>query len=209
MTSLNTQGRVAARGFTLVEVMVALIIISVGMLGIAKMQGLALSSTNASRSRALASIEASSLAAAMQANRTYWSSSGSLPGLITATTSAGAVTSITAGSATLQTALSTVAGTPCAVAVGAKLSCYCATVGSCTSSINMAASDLYDWSWTLASFLPNATATVNCIDTDLPVDCTITISWNENTVALTTQQAANSAANGSTLPVSYTLYVVP
>jgi type IV pilus assembly protein PilV len=207
MTSLNTQGRGAARGFTLVEVMVALIIISVGMLGIAKMQGLALSSTNASRSRALASIEASSLAAAMQANRTYWSSSGSLPGLITVTTSAGTAT-YTAGSATLQAALTTVAGTGCGTV--AILSCYCATAGACTASVNLAASDLYDWGQTLSSFLPNATATVSCNDADLPVDCTITISWNENTVALTTQQAANSAASTTTLlPVSYTLYVVP
>jgi type IV pilus assembly protein PilV len=208
MTNLNTPGRVAAQGFTLVEVMVALIIISVGMLGIAKMQGLALSSTNASRSRALASIEASSLASAMQANRAYWSSSGSLPGSIIVTTSAGTPT-IAGGSATLQAALSTAGGTLCSASVGAKLSCYCTTVGACASYVNMAASDLYDWSWTLASFLPNATATVGCNDADLPVDCTITIGWNENTVALTTQQAANSAAGSSTIPVSYTLYVVP
>jgi type IV pilus assembly protein PilV len=209
MTGLNTQVRGAARGFTLVEVMVALIIIAVGMLGIAKMQGLALSSTNASRSRALASIEASSLAAAMQANRTYWSSATSVPGTITVATSAGTAT-IASTSATMQTALSAAAGTGCG-GMGATLSCYCTTgnAAPCTASINLAASDLYDWSQTLAGFLPNATATVTCNAADLPLDCTVTIAWNENTVALTTQQAANSVANGSTIPVSYTLYVVP
>jgi type IV pilus assembly protein PilV len=209
MRTLTTPRRHAARGFTLVEVMVALIIIAVGMLGIAKMQGLALSSTGASRSRALAAIEASSLAAAMQANRTYWSSSGSLPGNISVTTSAGTAT-IASTSTAMQTALTAVAGVTCS-GMGATLSCYCTTGNSapCTASINMAASDVYDWGQALANFLPSATATVTCNALDLPVDCTIVISWNENTVAMTSQQATNSTANGSTVPVSYTLYVVP
>src|ERR1700735_3101250 len=60
------------RGFSLVEVMVALIIIAVGMLGIAKMQALALSTTESSGVRSLVAIEAASLAASMHANRDYW-----------------------------------------------------------------------------------------------------------------------------------------
>jgi type IV pilus assembly protein PilV len=208
MRTLTTPRRHAERGFTLVEVMVALIIIAVGMLGIAKMQGLALSSTGASRSRALAAIEASSLAAAMQANRSYWSS-GSVPASITVTTSAGTAPTFVSTTA-MQAALNTVGGTTCS-GMGATLSCYCTTGNSapCTTSINLAASDVYDWGWALANFLPSATATVTCNALDLPVDCTIAISWNENTVAMTSQQAANSTANGSTVPVSYTLYVVP
>jgi type IV pilus assembly protein PilV len=206
MITLNTRRRGAARGFTLVEVMVALIIIAVGMLGIAKMQGLALSSTGASRSRALAAIEASSLAAAMQANRIYWSS-GSVPGSITVTTSGGAAPTFVSTSTTMQAALNTVAGGTTCSGMGATLSCYCTT--ACTTYINLAASDVYDWGRTLADFLPNATGAVTCTALDVPVDCTIVISWNENTVAMTSQQAANSTTNGSTVPVSYTLYVVP
>jgi type IV pilus assembly protein PilV len=208
MITLNTRSRGAARGFTLVEVMVALIIIAVGMLGIAKMQGLALSSTGASRSRALAAIEASSLAAAMQANRTYWSS-GSVPASITVTTSAGAAPTIASTTTAMQTALTAVAGTTPCSGMGATLSCYCTTGNSapCTTSINLAASDVYDWGWALADFLPSATATVTCAPLDLPVDCTITIGWNENAVAMTSQQAAN--LTGLTVPVSYSLYVVP
>ena len=53
------------RGFSLVEVMVAVIVICVGLLGIAKMQALALSNTTTSRLRALAAIEAAGLASAM------------------------------------------------------------------------------------------------------------------------------------------------
>jgi type IV pilus assembly protein PilV len=208
MITLNSQRRGASRGFTLVEVMVALIIIAVGMLGIAKMQGLALSSTGASRSRALAAIEASSLAAAMQANRTYWSS-GSVPASITVTTSAGTAPTF-ASTTAMQAALNTVAGTPCS-GMGATLSCYCTTGNGapCTTSINLAASDVYDWGRALADFLPRATATVTCNALDVPVDCTIVIGWSENTVAVNSQQAANSTTNGSTVPVSYTLYVVP
>jgi type IV pilus assembly protein PilV len=212
MTHFNLQTRRAARGFTLVEVMVALIIIAVGMLGIAKMQGLALSSTNASRSRALASIAASSLASAMQANRTYWSAAGSLPGTITVTASAGTV-SLVSTSASMQAAINSASGTACGSMGTTLLSCFCTTGNSapCTTYINLAASDLYDWAQTLNSILPNAIATVTCNNGDLPVDCTIQITWNENTVALTTQQAAYSAASAanSTVAVTYSLYVVP
>jgi type IV pilus assembly protein PilV len=212
MTHFNLQTRRAARGFTLVEVMVALIIISVGMLGIAKMQGLALSSTNASRSRALASIAASSLASAMQANRSYWSAAGSLPGTITVTASAGTV-SLVSTSASMQAAINSVSGTVCGSMGTTFLSCFCTAGNSapCTTYINLAASDLYDWAQTLNSILPNAIAYVTCNNGDLPVDCSIQITWNENTVALTTQQAAYSAASAanSTVAVTYSLYVVP
>jgi len=70
MRRANTPSR--ARGFTLVEVMVAVIVICIGLLGIAKMQALALSNMTASRLRSLAAIEAASLAASMHSNRNYW-----------------------------------------------------------------------------------------------------------------------------------------
>ena len=60
------------QGFSLVEVMVAVVVICVGLLGIAKMQAMALSNTNMSRQRSLAAIEAASIAASMHSNRQYW-----------------------------------------------------------------------------------------------------------------------------------------
>jgi type IV pilus assembly protein PilV len=215
-------GRSRAGGFTLVEVMVALIIIAIGTLGIAKMQALALSSTGASRSRALAAIEASSLAAAMHANRGYWASSSSVPGTITVTTTSGATPTVVSTSSTMQTALSSVKSTQCntVATMEATLSCYCASGNSapCSSTyVNMAASDMFDWGMGLGSLLPNATATVTCTTTDTPVDCTIALNWIENAVALTTQETSAAKANANTTAsntaafqyVTYTLYVVP
>ena len=71
MSGANLQP--GARGFSLVEVLVALIIIAVGMLGLAKLQGLTYSSTSTSAMRSIAALQASSLAAFMHANRAYWS----------------------------------------------------------------------------------------------------------------------------------------
>ena len=61
-----------AHGFSLIEVMVAVVVICIGLLGIAKMQAMALSNTNMSRQRSLAAIEAASFASAMHSNRQYW-----------------------------------------------------------------------------------------------------------------------------------------
>lgn len=212
-----------ARGFTLIEVMVALLVIAIGFLGIAKMQALALSNTGASRMRALAAIEATSLATAMHTNRAYWASYSSVPGTIKVVTSAGTST-ITSSGANLQAALTAVAGTICTKSTSsstyfnANLSCYCASGNSnpcATTYVNMAASDLYDWSSSLASVLPSATAQVSCVGTDNPIDCTILITWTENTMAANSTEAAAIKANTTAgtsagiQQVTYTLYVVP
>jgi type IV pilus assembly protein PilV len=201
--------RSQARGFTLVEVMVALIVIAIGTLGIAKMQALALSNTGASRTRALAAIEASSLAAAMHVNRAYWASYLSVPGTISVATTG--TPPVTSTSATLQAALTAVATTLCPTGstFNAKLSCYCASGNSApcgtATYINMAASDLYDWTMGLASLLPAAQAQVACNNANSPVDCTITITWTENAVAINKQQSAAAAIQ----TVRYILYVIP
>ena len=48
--------RPAARGFSLVEVLVSLVVVSVGLLGLAKMESLAIASTGVASSRSLAAI---------------------------------------------------------------------------------------------------------------------------------------------------------
>jgi type IV pilus assembly protein PilV len=63
-----------SRGFSLVEVMVALVVVAIGLLGLAKMESLALASTTTAGTRSIAAIQASSMAAAMHANRAFWGS---------------------------------------------------------------------------------------------------------------------------------------
>ena len=70
MRHMNYRARSA--GFSLVEVMVAVVVICVGLLGIAKMQAMSLSTTTTSRQRALAALQAASMASAMHSNRQYW-----------------------------------------------------------------------------------------------------------------------------------------
>jgi type IV pilus assembly protein PilV len=90
-----------SRGFSLVEVMVALIVVAIGLLGLAKMESLALASTTTAGTRSIAAIQASSMAAAMHANRAYWGSAV-----------APAVTTVTQATATGGTAACTQAA-PC------------------------------------------------------------------------------------------------
>ena len=188
----SRQSVTSARGFSLIEVLVALIVVSVGLLGIAKMQAIAYSSTGVAGSRSLASIQAASLASSMHADRAYWASAGAA----TTTTVTGISVASTDGA--LQ------AGTDC-TSLGA-LPC---------SSSQVAAYDLKSWGVALQALLTNDKATITCATLLVPVTCTVTITWTENAVALNTQEAAASnaaiAANSPAalqLP-SYTLYIQP
>lgn len=188
----------AARGFSLIEVLVALIVVSVGLLGIAKMQAIAYSGTGVASKRSLAAIEAASLASSMHANRAYWSVSGVAP--LTTTVTGAAVTAST------DPALLTFTD------------CTSAGAAPCTAS-EVAAYDVNSWALALQGLLGKSDqATIACVNPappQAPVTCTVTISWSENQVALNTQEAAaaNAAVAANTpaalqLP-SYMLYIEP
>ena len=174
----------ANRGFTLIEVLVALIVISVGLLGIVGMEALALSSSSSARMRSLASIEAASMAAAMHANRVFWS--------------ANAITVSLSGQPPAVTAPTTLAGggDDCTTATG---------MPPCTPAA-MAAIDLQRWGNALSQVLPNPQATIDCPNGAPPLSCTITIQWTENIVNLSASQKAGAAALQSN---QYVLYVQP
>jgi type IV pilus assembly protein PilV len=181
-----------SQGFSLIEVMVALIVLSVGLLGIAKMQALSLSSTSIANKRSLAAIEAAALAAAMHENRGYWTSGDPFNATINV---AGSTVSVVAG-----------AGANLATSLAAGPDCL-SPAGPC-SVTDVAAYDLKNWANALPSLLPNDTVAINCGAS--PVSCTINITWNENAVAINKQEAA--AAAGATAAIqnpSYTLYVQP
>jgi type IV pilus assembly protein PilV len=148
-----------SRGFSLVEVMVALVICSVGLLGLAKLESLALSSTGVASSRSLAAIQASSLAAAMHANPGYWAA-----GFAPATTTVSATNNFSSASP-----------------------CLTAGTSSCIPSA-MAAFDLQQWAIQLGNVLPGYYATITCSTGAFPVTCNIQIQWVENAVSANAQQ---------------------
>jgi type IV pilus assembly protein PilV len=175
-------------GFSLVEVMVALVVCAIGMLGLAKMESLSISSTSVASSRALAAIQAQSLAATMHANTGYWAS-GTAPATTTVTVANG-TTTINSTDPSLSTV---VAG------------CSATGTASCAPNV-MAAYDLQQWAQALQTLLPGSFATITCTTTDLtPVTCTVQIQWTEKAVAANVQQ---TNLNTLQLP-TYTLYVQP
>lgn len=189
--SISGAGLRQQSGFSLVEVLVALIVIAVGMLGIAKMHALALSGTGAAGTRSLVAIEAAGLAAALHANRDYWASTTQLSTNITVS---GGVANVDV----FPTA------TPCLAVV--------------CSSAQMAAYDTQSFGAALAQIVPAANANISCQNAVPPQSCTITITWLENITGMY-NPAANttiSSAAVSTAPTSnllqqpqYILYVEP
>jgi len=185
---MNVLPRIArSRGFSLLEVMVALVVICVGLLGIAKMQALAVSNTNTSRLRSLAAIEAASFAASMHSNRNFW-------GAATAnyTVTPAAITS--AGDAGTATIASNQLPTPTLCA-----NAFC-------QPQDVAAYDLAKWAQSLGAVLPNAVATITytgVAGVAAPTSFTIAITWNESAESMMSQETGALA-----LP-TYTLYVEP
>jgi type IV pilus assembly protein PilV len=182
MRRLDTVSR--PDGFSLVEVMVALIIICVGLLGIAKLQALMLSNTGASRMRALAALEASSIAATMHADRDYWAGT---PALTTTVNDTVAGKGVTSSDSNLQT-------TP---------DCTAAPDAPCTP-VKLAAYDLQNWLNDMYVTLPASTSQILCAP-GIVVSCTVTITWQENTVASNSQEAATNPFQSQT----YQLVVNP
>jgi type IV pilus assembly protein PilV len=175
-------------GFTLIEIMVALIVTSIGLLGIAKMQALAYASTGSAAMRSLVALQAAGLAASMHANRTYWAA-GTAPASFT-------ITGTVISDATLNS--TAVAPTYCQAGGGG---------APCPSDV-MAAFDLHTYATALNQMLSNSdpVTTVTC-PAAIPVNCTIQVTWNENAVSINTQGVANTSQ--STFAPAYTLYVEP
>ena len=207
--------RTWASGFSLVEVMVAVIVICVGLLGIAKMQAMALSTTTTSRLRALAAIEAAGLASAMHSNRQYWA--GATPPLTTTFNAAGSGQFASTDAALQGAANAALPGglnpdlvQSCVGAANAVAMC-----GGPAGVINLAGFDLARWAVSLNALLPNPQSTISCTfiaGGAAPPSCTILLSWNEKTVAMTRQAAQQEANNPGAAQIerpTYLLYVEP
>lgn len=199
-----------SRGFSLVEVMVALIIIAVGLLGVAKLGALMISNAGTSRVRALVALEASSLAASMHADRDYWDGTSTYWNAVTDGT-----LSLTGTQAVGATSV-TFAGTPGTLSsdIGAS-TCQGGAPGDIPAACNsqdMAAYDLNQWGIALAGVLNGSTTTIGCAQDSTRnnvVTCTISVQWNENTVASNSQQNKTGAAPTAFQTQTYTLVVQP
>ena len=184
-----------AGGFTLIEVLVALVITAIGLLGIAKIQALAYANTGSASVRALVAIQASGLAATMHANRVYWSL-GSAPSPLI-------ITNTTISDNTLNTTATGV--TDCDMG---------GALAPCSSPAVLAAFDLHTWARGISGLLPSAnpvtTITCNPTNVSLTLNCVIQITWNEKTVSLNAQSAAGTTSGTTgTFAPTYTLYVEP
>jgi len=156
-------------GYALLEVAVALLVLSLGLLGVAKTQALILKSTYSSGQRALVSLAAGSLAAALEGNPSYWR--GVSQGRTTPLT-----LTVTPGSTgpTLSSSDLTAATRECASS-------------SCTAT-ELAAYDLRAWATNLQSqlgdFFQGATLVVQPPDAGTSVNVQITVRWQESLPAI-------------------------
>lgn len=164
------------RGFTLMEVLVALVVISVGLLGIAAMQASAIASTHTSQTESLVAIEARSLADAMQANPGYWAAGAGWPPIIT-------ITNNTISDTTL-----------------AGQSTVCSST-ACTPA-QLAGYDLQKWAQQLNNQVPGSTATIAC-QAGTPYTCSITVQWTQKATAAINNGTVSTATTANNM--SYTL----
>jgi len=169
-------------GVSMLEVLIALVVTSIGLLGIAEMQALAISSTRISSMRSLISLEASSLASAMHANRVYWSQVANPFSVSVTATSGGGTINANATDPALNAGIQNCQATSC---VGAPLAAY----------------DLWQWGGALYNVMPTSTGTVACAGS--PPVCTITVNWTESYVGMNaaTQYQSGTQAQSFTLAV--------
>lgn len=187
----NILFRSRARGFTLLEVMIALVITSIGLLGIAKIQALAYASTGSASLRSLVAMQAAGLASSMHTNRNYWSAGLAAP--LTIKVNTGDITATTISDTTLNTPANCVA-----------------PAGPC-SATTMAAYDLQTYAQALNSVSMlrnlNPLTTITCPTGVIPVSCTIQVTWNEHSVSINNASVAGTTPG--TFAPTYTLYVDP
>jgi type IV pilus assembly protein PilV len=170
-------------GFSMLEVLIAMLIIMLGVLGIAGMQLLAMNNTENGRYGTQAAILASSLGAAMQANPGFWATSGVTPA--TVTVAGTTITGVPTGNSCLNT--------------------------NCPAA-NMAYDDLYHFGAAMsgnadlegktynATALPGGAATINCnvLAANSSI-CQLQLTWNETTTVLSN----NAGMTGSVASHDY------
>lgn len=142
-------------GFSLIEVLVSILIISIGLLGTSYLLIKGSSNAKTSSLRATAAAQASSLASSMYANNEFWNQRNQLIAFKTNKTN---IDSISTNIITT------------------KENC-----GNCTPA-ELAGADIKSWLGSLATALPEAKSEVNCpaVTTNKTRSCIIKITWTEH-----------------------------
>lgn len=165
-TATSLKGRRSEKGFTLIEVAVALLVLAVGMLGIAGMQSSGMKTTFKSHQRAIAMTQAQDMADRIRAN---------ISGL---------------RSTEYTNAIPTSAPSP-----------DCQTSGNTCTSVQLAATDLFNWETENASLLPSGQGSIACTDLvagtaatlEAGSTCLITVMWDGERTG-----ATGALCNGAT-----------
>lgn len=167
----------SALGFSLIEVLVSLIVISLGILGASGLLLKAMSNSKTSESRTVAAMQASSLANSMYANRLFWADTSKSISFQTDGETIVSQTNITADSTT-----------------------NCNTSSAVCNAKQMAEYDVGQWKLSLNRALPGATSKVACQPSasNLPQNCLIDISWVEGFVNSSTASVNESTAIAET-----------
>lgn len=179
-----------AAGFSLIEALITLVVVGVGLLGLAKIQAAAVGNTQISRVRSLVALQTESLAAAMHGNRAFWAAtSGTTPPATFTVTGGNTISDAGLGQALPSNA--------------------CSSGNTCTAP-QLAAYDVQQWASSMNANFPGYASTVNCnVAANVPVSCNITVTWKEKYIAVNSATASAAAAGQPTTPQSYTVYVQP
>lgn len=169
-----------APGFTLLEVLVAVLVVAFGVLGMARLQTVGLSGSKHARIRAMAALQSESLAASLRALPTFW---------------AGAPQDFS-----MQAGHVFLAGGTVPLAPGADCS-----AADC-SDAEFALFELQRWATSMNAQFPGHTARVTC-GPGLPRQCTVRVQWSER--PLLARNAALAAGADSTVVQTFVLHVLP
>ncbi len=178
----NTPARARRQsGFTMIELLVTMLIVTVGLLGLAKLQAAAVAESSMSRTRALMTFQAEALAGMMRANKAFWTTVNTTATYPTFSVSAAGVVA-----STVMTAR-------------ASSTDYTCKDQTCTAN-QLAYDDMYTWAGTFnsgtagTSAFPNSTATITCISSSGAASCAanpavpnsydIVLTWPEKFVAI-------------------------
>ena len=175
-------------GVSLLEVLIALLVIAVGVLGLTKMQALSIANAHVSGSRGLVALQGSSLSALLRGNKGYWQGGP--------------------GAKLCTNATCTFSGTSTSLfgAVPALTSCQGVTSGTACTPTQMAALDVNTWMNNMNTQVPSYSAILTC--SGMPTSCTIQINWYEKAAGMN-RTTANQAAADSATQQAYYLYVQP